>query len=318
MSTICLCSFGVVIALFVGHVQLVFYYEMLLILNCTSIREHIEKTRFSQDLSNFIDARQNFLEPALTDSGYDTGHTSTDSSSFMPLQDISFRIQPDELEPIVEDNQRSFDLVAPPNPAGDSNVFSLEKRSEQLFSRDHLQAIIDEPLLLSKFTSFISLKRPQSLPHLSYYLETQKALRAIKYANALVDALRSKSDFIQNKPQDTVNASLEDSMEEAFQLMVREDLPAYVTHVFIQVASLSIHKRITGTLSNHLQEVSEGLAEVFCLTDPSRPDNPIIFASEGVYMPSSVSKMDLQSTNRTNRVSLDYTVWSEPCNRAKL
>ena len=281
-------------------------------------REHTVKRRFSQDLSKIAYVRQNLSEQALTDSGYETGQTSTDSSSCMPLQDINFHIQPDELEPIVEDNQRSFDLVSPPNPTGDSNSFSLEKRSEQLFSRDHLQAIFDDPLLLSKFTSFISSKRPQSMLHLSYYLETQKALRAIKYANALVDALRSKSDFIQNKPHDTINVSLESSMEEAFKIMVREDLPAYVTHIFIQVASSSIHKRITGTLSSHLQEVSEGLAEVFCLTDPSRPDNPIIFASEGVNIHSFISNLNLQSTNRIIRVPLDYAVWCQPCDRAKL
>lgn len=35
-----------------------------------------------------------------------------------------------------------------------------------------------------------------------------------------------------------------------------------------------------GTLPPHLREQSEGLAEVFCLTDPSRSDNPIVFASE--------------------------------------
>lgn len=29
--------------------------------------------------------------------------------------------------------------------------------------------------------------------------------------------------------------------------------------------------------------MSEGLAETFCLTDPSRRDNPIIFASDGMY-----------------------------------
>ena len=218
------------------------------------------------------------------DSGYDTGQASVDSSSFTPLQDAGFRIQPEELNPINEDNQRSFDLVAALQSDGDNNnnSYSLERRSEQLFSRDHLQAIFDDPLLLSKFTSFISARRPQSMPHLLYYLETQKALRAIRYANALVDALRPKSSFIQNKPHDTINTSLENSMEEAFQMMVREDLPAYVTHTFIQVASSSIQKRITGTLAPHLQEVSEGLAEVFCLTDPSRPDNPIIFASEGM------------------------------------
>ncbi|RAL59489.1 hypothetical protein DID88_006603 [Monilinia fructigena] len=46
------------------------------------------------------------------------------------------------------------------------------------------------------------------------------------------------------------------------------------------IAGISIQRRITGTLPAHLREASEGLAEVFCLTDPSRPDNPIVFASE--------------------------------------
>lgn len=30
-----------------------------------------------------------------------------------------------------------------------------------------------------------------------------------------------------------------------------------------------------------LYSLSEGLAETFCLTDPSKTDNPIVFASEG-------------------------------------
>jgi hypothetical protein len=64
--------------------------------------------------------------------------------------------------------------------------------------------------------------------------------------------------------------------------MVQNDLPAYITHVYIQTVSLSITRRIIGTLPPHLREASEGLAEVFCLTDPSRPDNPIVFASEGI------------------------------------
>ena len=241
-----------------------------------------EKHRWSEDHGKYLETASNEREQGSTDSGYETGQTSVDSSSFMPLQDPGFRIEPDELDPIIEDNQRSFDLTAPPKVENDpGNQFSLETRAEQLLSRDHLQAIFDEPTLLSKFTSFITIKRPQSTAHLIYYLETRKALRAIKYANGLVDAVRPNSPFILHPPQNTVNKSLEASMEEAFQVMVREDLPAYVTHIFIQVASSSIQKRITGTLAPHLQEVSEGLAEVFCLTDPSRPDNPIIFASEG-------------------------------------
>lgn len=34
--------------------------------------------------------------------------------------------------------------------------------------------------------------------------------------------------------------------------------------------------------------MSEGLAETFCLSDPARHDNPILFASEGKPFPSKL------------------------------
>jgi hypothetical protein len=140
----------------------------------------------------------------------------------------------------------------------------------------------DTPSLL-RFTSFLSVARPQSVPVLIYYLDALKAIRAINYANAVAEALEPlpEHDFTQNPPRSTVNAILEDKARQAFDALVREDLPAFITHIFIQVVSLSIQKRITGNLSPLLREASEGLAEVFCLSDPSRSDNPIIFASEG-------------------------------------
>ena len=55
--------------------------------------------------------------------------------------------------------------------------------------------------------------------------------------------------------------------------------PAYITHVRVQVVKLTI-KRVKRTLSPILRNLSEGLAEVFCLTDPSREDQPIIFAAK--------------------------------------
>lgn len=34
-------------------------------------------------------------------------------------------------------------------------------------------------------------------------------------------------------------------------------------------------------LTSVVNSMSEGLAETFCLSDPARHDNPILFASEG-------------------------------------
>lgn len=187
------------------------------------------------------------------------------------------------LEPLLEDDPRSFDLVDPPQEDDESvGVYALESRADLMFSERHLQAIFDDPKLLMKFTSFLNLHRPQSIPLLIYYLDALKAIRAIRYANAIAEALEpiSGQDFTRSPPKHTVNSTLEQKAEEAFRSLTAEDLPAYISYVWIQVVSTSIQRRITGTLAPHLREASEGLAETFCLSDPSRKDNPIVFASE--------------------------------------
>lgn len=82
-----------------------------------------------------------------------------------------------ELAPLDEEDidPGSFDLVAPP---AYGEGYSLEKRSEQLFSTEHLQIIFSEPSLLQKFTAFLSANRPASVPLLIYYLDSVKALKA--------------------------------------------------------------------------------------------------------------------------------------------
>jgi hypothetical protein len=114
-------------------------------------------------------------------------------------------------------------------------------------------------------------------------LDATKALKAINYANAIAEALDpiEGHEFTATPARITVNSVLEEKANQAFEALVLEDLPAYITHTYIQIVSSSIAKRVTGQSSPQLQEPSDGLAEVFCLTDPSRPDNPIIFASEG-------------------------------------
>jgi hypothetical protein len=187
----------------------------------------------------------------------------------------------DRLSPLMEDDPHSFDLISAPED--DRKQYSLETRSEQLFSKQHLQAIFADTSTLLRFTSFLSVARPKSVPVLIYYLDALKALRAISYANAVAEALEPIDglQFTETPARSTLNTVLEDKANRAFEVLVRDDLPAFITHIFVQVASVSIAKRVTGNLSPLLREASEGLAEVFCLTDPSRTDNPIIFASEG-------------------------------------
>ncbi|KAI9798373.1 MAG: hypothetical protein M1835_000036 [Candelina submexicana] len=232
----------------------------------------------STPMSNNLSPRK--ISPSSSVKTYET-HATSVRSNLPALQTQGPIDEEDQLDPLMEDDPRSFDLVAPAE-RGHHKIFSLEGRSEQLFSREHLQIIFSEPSYLLKFTAFLSAQRPQSVPVLIYYLDTTKALKAINYANAIAEGLESikRLDFTSVPARPTVNSVLEDKAKQAFDVLVREDLPAYIAHMYTQVVSLSITRRITGTLAPHLREASEGLAEVFCLTDCSRPDNPIIFASE--------------------------------------
>lgn len=214
---------------------------------------------------------------------YDTTASSIATQALPALQSKGPPDEIDRLSPLLEDDPKSFDLLAPNEGDATKGFFNLETRSEQLFSREHLQAIFEDTPSLLRFTSFLSMARPQSVPVLIYYLDAMKAIRAINYANAVAEALEpiEGHEFTDTPARTTVNAILEDKARQAFDALVREDLPAFITHIFIQVVSVSIQKRVTGQLPPLLREASEGLAEVFCLTDPSRSDNPIIFASEG-------------------------------------
>lgn len=212
---------------------------------------------------------------------YDSSAPSVATQPLAPLQQRALD-DDDRLSPLLEDDPQSWDLVAPVETS--KKQYSLEHESEQLFSRQHLQAIFDDTPSLLRFTTFLTAARPKSVPRLIYYLDALKAIRAINYANAVAEALEPIEglEFTNNPARATVNAVLEEKANQAFNVLVRDDLPAYITHVFTQVVSVNINRRVTGNMPVMQREFSEGLAEVFCLTDPSRTDNPIIFASEGM------------------------------------
>ncbi|KAI1853609.1 hypothetical protein JX266_001593 [Neoarthrinium moseri] len=217
-------------------------------------------------------------------------HLNSSASSLLPqsgqsalpaLQTRAIQ-EHDGLEPLAEEeiDPSSFDLVVPAHALG--KQYSLETQSELLFSAKHLEVMFEDPLLLQRFTNFIYLLRPQSIPILEYYMDTLKALRAIDYANAVVDGLVPVQglDYTSTPVNGTFNQLLREKAAKAFETLANQEMPAFITHTYIQTVSLTIKRRIADTLPPELREMSEGLAEVFCLTDPSRPDNPIVFASE--------------------------------------
>jgi len=164
------------------------------------------------------------------------------------------------------DEGTSYDLKPPPPSQPLSNIELLHER---LFSADHLKVIIRDHTLYSRFSSFLSKYRPHASQALARYVETQKAVAAVDYANAIA----------HNQLPGTLAALLEDNFEDnsraAVDELVNDALPGYVTHRLTQIVTETLVKEITGQNTPIMRELVNGLAEVYCLTDPSLPDNPM-------------------------------------------
>lgn len=199
----------------------------------------------------------------------------------------------EQFHPIIEENEEaSYDLVAPYE--GDAApLHTLERQADLMFCAEHMLAILNNPRYLARFREFLSQERPGSFSTLNYYLNASKSLKAIEYANALVRlAVDIPTPGIETAEQPvgpTVNMALEKRVQVALDALTAEELPAFITSTCINITGKVVEERVRGTLPDKFQGTADALAEVFCLTDPSRPDNPIIFASGGMCLSNAVS-----------------------------
>ncbi|EME48794.1 hypothetical protein DOTSEDRAFT_40078 [Dothistroma septosporum NZE10] len=179
----------------------------------------------------------------------------------------------------LDDEHDSYDLKPPPPTVTQDNVEALALR---LFSVDHLDSILRDYALASKFSRFLQQYRPQHVEPLKQYTEFKKAAAAVEYANAVARQLKQRDNSIP-----PLAARLDDHFESRSKKiavdLVEEALPAYLTHRLVSLVTDTLVKEITGNSAPLLTELIPSLAEVYCITDPSLPDNPIVYASEEFY-----------------------------------
>ena len=208
------------------------------------------------------------------------------------------------------DNVQNFDLKPPPP---NSKVKNIDTLSESLFSGDHLRVILKDPSFFLRFTAFLNRYRPHSAPILVRYLEAQKAMKAVEYANALADTIRpTPGEHSSPCPAASIDPRFEAKSNRSFDALVNEALPAYITNCLTKVVTESMVREITGQGMPVMRELVGGLAEVFCLADPSVKDCPIVYASEEFYRTSRYSRDDVLGRNcrflqgpKTNRMAVD-------------
>ncbi|KAI9735243.1 MAG: hypothetical protein M1834_001833 [Cirrosporium novae-zelandiae] len=159
--------------------------------------------------------------------------------------------------------------------------------AELLFSGPHLRAILDDSSQFLKFTAFLNRYNPQLAPILVRYLETSKAIKAIEYANAIAENVLSPTED-KNSYGPSIAASMDPRFEmrnfKSFEVLVSEALPGFITNKLVDIVTESLVKQITGLQAPVMRDLIGGLAETFCLTDPSRKDNPVVYASDGAQI----------------------------------
>ncbi|KAI9839996.1 MAG: hypothetical protein M1819_000188 [Sarea resinae] len=194
------------------------------------------------------------------------------------------------------DDPASFDLKAPPPNASNTSV---EWLADRLFSEDHLKVILTDHALFLKFAAFLNKYKPHSAPVLIRYLETEKAIKAVEYANAIADSLPA----LPGEPTEgifgaaMIDQRFQGRSRRALDELVTDALPAFITESLVQVVTECLVKKITGTIAPVMRELVVGLSEVFCLTDPSLPDNPIVYASDGTINSSSSRSTDVTTSS---------------------
>ncbi|KAL8643924.1 MAG: hypothetical protein Q9226_008036, partial [Calogaya cf. arnoldii] len=184
-------------------------------------------------------------------------------------------------QPRARPRSNEFDLHASDNSDG-NEIVSIETRSELLFSRRHLELIFADKDLSTRFGDFLRTYRPESVPVLGYYLETIKALKTLRYAEAVVKGLERIPglEFTADSKGVTMTWVLEDKADRALDILTQNDLPAFIAYIYVSIIDLALVERVTGREDSESKDVAIGLAEVFTISDPSRSDNPLVFASE--------------------------------------
>jgi PAS domain S-box-containing protein len=185
-----------------------------------------------------------------------------------------------------------FDLRAPRYSKPKATKLNLEILFDLLLSEGYLGVVTSDPQLLARFAAFLNRYKPEVSHVVVRYVEVQKVLKAVQYANAVAAGLakegtevKGKGSAMEDQEEAAVlSASFLHSSRNAFNTLVNNALPAWVTYSLVRTATACLTAEITNLHSSLLTRgLVGGLSEVFTITDPNQEDNPIIYASEEFY-----------------------------------
>lgn len=163
----------------------------------------------------------------------------------------------------MPDPTLGFDLRPPPP---NKQVKLLDTLSEQLLSGDHLNVILRDPSFFLRFTAFLNRYRPHSAPVHVRYLEAQKAMKAVEYANLVAHSIKPLPSDPHGQtpcPAASIDMRFEARAKKAFHQLVTEALPAYITQALVKIFTESMIREITGATIPGCKSLSEAWRKCF-------------------------------------------------------
>lgn len=192
---------------------------------------------------------------------------------------------PPSSDPSVSAEGNNFFDLRPPPALLENQETRVEGMIRRLFSEDHLNFVLNDRQYLSQLTSFLNRYRPHLIPVLTRYIEMRKAMKAIEYANSVARNIRwptlsDQQKFSRIEVAQT-DVRFEDYTSRDVDIVISDALQPWITYQLVNIVNDCVSRDITGQSLPILKELIGSLGEIFCLTDPSQDDNPIIFCSEG-------------------------------------
>jgi PAS domain S-box-containing protein len=196
--------------------------------------------------------------------------------------------QPAQEQPAMPDTKPSGSDSEQPDydlrpPSSKPKTSSLEDLAGWLFSEEYLTNLISEPQLLARFSAFLSRYKPDLSPLVLQYIESQKVIKAVDYANAIASIINGSKVKPDSRPAAELSDAFRDSSQHAFKTLLSTAVPAWVTYTLVKTSTSCLTAEITNQATPLTRDLVGGLSEVFCITDPNRDDNPIVYASEEFY-----------------------------------
>ncbi|KAK3294519.1 uncharacterized protein B0H64DRAFT_375297 [Chaetomium fimeti] len=134
-----------------------------------------------------------------------------------------------------------------------------------------------------------------SMSYISSNFTGTTATSPLELSSEVASALKSNIKYCAGAALPALDKVYQEAKATAEDRLSRSLYPEFVKYQLSRclTTSLTPNRSLTGEVNTPYP----GLAEAFCLTDPHKPDNPVIFASDGLLSMSGYSRRQLVGQN---------------------